>query len=136
MEPFKARSASASRVMAREMLSWPSFRAWLNALRAGNVLPVIPSAAAAPASSTSAPSWRQGPRVGVGGGAHHDERMSPAEHPLEVAERGVGVARVDGVGEVPRRDTTGVAEEGLDVLGPDLGARAVRALEDPQQPRQ
>ena len=57
----------------------------------------------------------------------HLERVALAlpDHPLEQLEGGGEVAPVDGVGEVPRRHAAVVAEERLDVVDGEPGARAV-----------
>ena len=80
-----------------------------------------PSAApAAPRSSCDAGAVEaQHPRVVAVQVAITCERVALAgpQHAAQHAERGGGVAPVDGVGEVPRRHRAGLAEERLDVGG-------------------
>ena len=68
---------------------------------------------------------------------HDDKRVAtdpPSDHPVEVQERLVHVAPVDRIGEVPRGDPTGAAEERLDFCRPNPRPLAVRGneiLDDP-----
>ena len=50
-------------------------------------------------------------------------------HPGEESDRGGRVAGVEGVGQLPRRDVTGLAEERLHVLRRQRGGRAERSGE-------
>ena len=76
----------------------------------------MPSTAAADASSRGvAAVERQQLGVVAVQDRHHLQRMAlaGAHHPVQQLQRHGGVTTVDGVGEVPRRHATGVAEERL-----------------------
>ena len=63
------------------------------------------------------PVERQQLRVVAVQDGHHLQRMTltGAHHAMQQQQRLRGVATVDGIGEVPRRHSPGLAEERLDV---------------------
>ena len=101
--------------MASATRSWPSRRAVASALRAGKVEPLQAeeTGGVLVARHVGAVETQDAGVVAVQGGQEL-ERVAPAlaEHAVEQVERAADVARVDGVGELPRRDPAGVAEEG------------------------
>ncbi len=83
---------------------------------------LMPSAAAASRLGSQAEPVQRGELAVVAlQDRHHLERvpLPRPHHPAEQGERGAGAAVVDGIGEIPRRHAAGVAEERLDVLGPE-----------------
>ena len=67
---------------------------------------------------------------------HQRVAITGPEEPVEGGERCLGVAAVDCVGEVPRRNGAGLAKERLELRHTDLGAFAVGGNEGLDQRRQ
>ena len=120
-------SASASIRIAEAIRAAPRRPAWASAFFAGNALRIPNTSAACSAEVTPGAVQAKELAVVAVEDAHHHQGMRVAchQHPVQHGERLGRLARVHGIGEVPRGEGARLAEEGPEVLSRDGRPTAV-----------